>query len=76
MNTAWDAALFDVALVSIDPQNAGTLYVAVSLFDCSWDVCPSDYWERVKAEPGPPIRRVATAATLYDEFSQPKAVAE
>ena len=38
MNTAWQTALFDVGLVSIDPQNAGTLYVAVSLFDCSWDV--------------------------------------
>jgi len=59
MNTAWDAALFHVALVSVDPQNAGTLYVATSLFDCSWDFCPSDYWERVKAEPGPGIFKSA-----------------
>lgn len=50
MNTGWQAALFHVALVNIDPQNAGTLYVATSLFDCSWDFCPPDYWERVKAD--------------------------
>jgi photosystem II stability/assembly factor-like uncharacterized protein len=71
MNTAWDAALFDVALVSIDPQNAGTLYVAVSLFDCSWDVCPSDYWERVKAEPGPGIFKSADRGQSWVKVDWP-----
>jgi photosystem II stability/assembly factor-like uncharacterized protein len=71
MNTAWQAALFDVALVSIDPQNAGTLYVAVSLFDCSWDVCPSDYWERVKAEPGPGIFKSADGGQSWLKVGWP-----
>ena len=71
MNTAWDAALFDVALVSIDPQNAGTLYVAVSLFDCSWDVCPSDYWERVKAQPGPGIFKSADGGQSWVKVDWP-----
>jgi len=71
MNTAWDAALFDVALVSIDPQNAGTLYVAVSLFDCSWDVCPSDYWERVKTEPGPGIFKSADGGQSWVKVGWP-----
>ena len=70
-NTAWDAALFDVALVSIDPQNAGTLYVGVSLFDCSWDVCPSNYWEKVKAEPGPGIFKSADGGRSWVKLGWP-----
>jgi photosystem II stability/assembly factor-like uncharacterized protein len=71
MNTAWQATLFDAALVGIDPQNAGTLYVGVSLFDCSWDVCPSDYWERVKAEPGPGIFKSADGGQSWVKVGWP-----
>jgi hypothetical protein len=68
---AWQAALFGAALVGIDPQNAGTLYVGVSLFDCSWDVCPSDYWERVKAEPGPGIFKSADGGQSWVKLDWP-----
>ena len=68
---AWQAALFGAALVGIDPQNAGTLYVGVSLFDCSWDVCPSDYWERVKAEPGPGIFKSADGGQSWVKVDWP-----
>jgi photosystem II stability/assembly factor-like uncharacterized protein len=71
MNTGWQAALFDVGLVSIDPQNAGTLFVAVSLLDCSWDFCPPDYWEKVKAEPGPGIFKSADGGQSWVKVGWP-----